>query len=126
MATDYGIDLWGYEDLDQGLNVVTGPLAVAHGVARRLLTPRGALWYAPDYGYDIRGLLHDDVAQEGLVEANIEAEALKDDRVLGCVASVARSGELLTVSVRLELDEGPFALVLNVSQLNVELLFAAA
>lgn len=126
--TDYGSDFQAVEDLDSRLTLVTGPAVVAQAVARRLQVPRGGLWYAPDYGTDLRAYLLAPVRSRFALVAAIEAEATKDERVQSAKATVAFDGDRAEVTVTLELVDGrTFDLVLDVSRVTVELLtFEAA
>lgn len=129
---DYGREtrtLWeaGGPDLDPYFRRIEGPQAVAHAVARRLVTPTGALSWDLEAGFDLRGLLGADYDDgfAAAVAAAVETEALKDERVAGADATVlfdapTQSGR---ISVRLTLADGPtFDLVLAVSSVSVTLL----
>jgi hypothetical protein len=89
MATDYGtglasISVGGGLGLDRRFRRVTGPMAVVHAVARRFVTPRGRLAWAPDDGFDIRQLLLETVSEGDIptYERLFALEAEKDERVL--------------------------------------------
>jgi phage baseplate assembly protein W len=118
MAIDYGISFAGVEDLDYALSTVTGPLAVAQDVARELTTPRGAVWYAPEYGNDVRRYLNAAVPNSGTIAASVEATALNDDRVEDARARVTFINETLTINLRLFLASGPFDMVLTIDKLG--------
>jgi hypothetical protein len=122
MAIDYGSDFGGVMDLSPSLGLVSGRLALAQAIARRLTTPRGSLFYDPDYGYDLRQHLNAPAPRLGVVEAQTSTEVLKDERVLDVEVDVTFTEGLLSVTLRLFDAGGPFSLVLNVSQVTVELL----
>lgn len=126
MATDFGVDVSCVEDLDPAFELVTGPRAVAQAIARRLMTPRGGLFYAGSYGYDLRQHLNGTIepGDEFVIAQAIEAQAEQDERVRGASVTVSHEGltELLRVRIVLVLDEGPFDLVLGVSAVTVEIL----
>lgn len=105
---------------------VSGASAVAQAVARRLITPAGALMFHPEYGYDIRGTLNDDATERTpfQIQTAIEAEALKDERVLSVDVETdfnARTGKT-TVRLLGESAFGTFSLVLGVDDVTAEVL----
>lgn len=122
MADIFGTDLACLEDLDFELTpVVNQRYGCALAVARRWLTGRGTLWYAPDYGYDVRQYLGAaDVTSTGFVEAALEQEALKDERVAACEVRVTRDPKSRTLRIEALLTsaEGPFPLTLTVDALG--------
>lgn len=127
MATpDYGVDVDCVEDLDPAFGLVSGNKAVAQALLRRFSTPRGGLFYDRTYGYDLRAFCNADLHAHELfaIAASVEAEAERDERVSSARADVtfdAPTGRL-RVSLRVVGSEGPFALVLDVSAVTVELL----
>lgn len=120
--TDFGTDIT--EELTW--RPVSGLENLARAIARRYITPRGALWYAPGYGLDLRRYLNEAMTPELLEEMRIlvEQEAEKDPRVLFAEASVAPEDHRVRVALRLETDQGPFDLVLSVDRVSVEVLNA--
>lgn len=80
----YGSDFAGADDLGPLLIVregIAGELfALGESLARRLATPRGALWYSPSDGFDMRSLVSD-TEDPSNAEDKIELECLKDERV---------------------------------------------
>jgi phage baseplate assembly protein W len=124
---DFGSDISTYVngDLDPTFTVITGPRVVAEAVARRLETPRGRLPEDPNYGYDLRILLNGSFTAADLArhESAIAAEAEKDPRVERADATLSLGADRrLVARVVLHTAEGPFALVLDVSQVSVALL----
>lgn len=122
---DFGTDLAGVADIDPTGAVVTGTRAVGEAIARRLSTPRGRVIDDPNYGTDLTQFVNDDIGTRTLSElqASAIAEALKDERVLTCrcTATLSRVG-VLSVQVSYTTADGPFALVLSVSQTSVQVL----
>lgn len=99
---------------------------LAEALARRLITPRGGLFYDPEYGTDLRAYLKEP-ATDALryeIERAAALEAEKDPRVEAATATVTRDG---ADGLRLRLDvttaEGPFRMVLRVDTLTVEVLY---
>lgn len=120
---DFGEDLAGVDDIDFALSTVTGMKAVGQAVARRLITPAGALFYDPDYGYDLRQFMNAAfIAQPSDLSARVEEEALKDERVLAARARVSFINGALTVRLVLETAFGVFPLTLTVDALSVQVL----
>lgn len=101
---------------------VDGIANLARAIARRLTTPRGGLFYAPDYGLDIRGMIGGTRRADEFSswESAIAAEAEKDDRVDAATATVTYDFANATATVRVDLDtsEGPFSLVLSVDDVS--------
>lgn len=90
-------------------------------VARRLETPRGGLFYDEEYGTDLRAYVNSNAGPLEIARA-AELEAMKDERVLAADATVNRSGQSITVTMKLTLADGPFDLTLDVSDLTVDLI----
>lgn len=122
--TDYGSDISTFPDLDPSFGLLTGPRVVAEAVARRLMTPRGGLFYDPQYGFDLRALLNDATpdARLAAIASQVEDEALKDERVQAVQAFVTRNGQAGTLVVRivLTLASGTFPLTLTIGQVAAE------
>lgn len=101
---------------------------LAEALARRLITPRGALWYAPDYGTDLRAYLGEPMtdALRYEVERLAALEAEKDPRVEEASATLTYLGrEEMRLSLAVRTAQGPFTLVLRVDSLSVEVLYGA-
>ncbi len=120
-TTDYGSDFSCITDLDAKLSTVSGPLVVGQAILRRYITPRGGLWYDPEYGTDLRQFLNGARSRFAVARA-CELEALKDDRVQQASAEVEITRDTMTIVVRLTLADGPFALTVSVSSLTVEMI----
>ena len=126
---DFGTDLSALPDLSFG--VKSGRANLAEALARRLMTPRGGLFYDPTYGTDLRSYLNeaitDDVIYE--IETLAAAECEQDERVLAATASVIEadpSVRKIRLSINLETDVGPFRLILSIDDVAVEVLRADA
>ena len=124
--TDYGQDFTLATDLDTTLGVSTGRLVVVEAIGRRLQTPRGRLMGDPDYGFDLAGYLNDDVTPSVIawIQSQIEAEALKDERVTMADATVTlATSDILTVKLALVLSDGDsFDLTITVDAVSVPVL----
>lgn len=123
---DFGTDISAVDDLDRDFTLVSGETTLAQALARRLQTPRGGLFYDPDYGYDVRELLLESLtaARISQAQAAISAECVKDERVVTATAAITFNAaeESLTIEVEIETADGTFDLVLSVDNVTVELL----
>lgn len=120
---DYGTDFDGVDDIHPSLREVSGQLAVAQAVARRLMTPRGGLFYDRSYGFDVRAYLNAAAPPIGEIVSGVEGEAEKDERVARATATVTYLSETMTISLKLEtVAFGTFRLTLDVSELTVSIL----
>lgn len=104
----YGTDLSCVLDVTPTLDEVDpmSRVAVAQAVIRSLITPRGAVLDAPDYGLDLRGMLN-----RGLTNTEIRAladqcraEARKDDRVEDATVTMTYTDSTKTMDVRVVLQ----------------------
>jgi len=122
---DLGTDLSCVSDCTPDFAEATGRLCLAQAVARRLLTPRGGLVDDPNYGFDLTGYVNDDVSTADLarIQANTEAECLKDERVEAAdvTLSVSTAG-LMIGKIILTDSVGPFTLVLSIDEVTVSIL----
>lgn len=103
--------------------VVRAERALAEAFARRLTTPRGALWYAPAYGTDLRQfvLRRDTPALRYAVEAAVEAELEKEGLVLEARAVVrAVAPRELTVTVEADTADGRWVGLVRATDALVE------
>ena len=126
--SNLGSDFHCVDDIDANLSATTsGNRCLAENIARRISTARGSLFYDIDFGTDIRSRINAAQRLE-LTASQVEAEALKDERVEDVAASVTlgelgtSNGPSLAVSLTLTASDGPFVLVLSVSSLTVEIL----
>ncbi len=124
--TDFGNDLSALPGLT--FRQQSGLPNLGEAIARRLMTPRGGLFYDAAYGLDLRRYLNavNNEATRFEIETLTAAQCELDERVYSADVT------LLTLdlrSARLQIDlhtrTGPFRLVLAVSQLTVEVLRAA-
>ena len=112
--------------MDRYFRRITGPLAVAHAVARRLTTPRGSLPWAPNVGDDLRTWMNEAMDRSALLGmANAaRAEAESDERVESAdvVVAFTASTSTATVTIDGQTGEGPFQLVLAVTAVSISVL----
>jgi hypothetical protein len=97
-------------------------------LVRRLYTPRGSCPDCPNDGIDIRDFLNSPTLTVDQAQGIIRGELLKDAACLSATVVVTYSGALpkreMQVEIDGELSDGPFALVIGVDQLTVEMLSA--
>lgn len=128
MAT-LGTDLSAIPDLSWTLK--SGLDNLAEAIARRLITPLGGLFYDPSYGLDLRQYigetLTDEVRYE--IETLVIGECEKDERVLSAAATIIEGPpQLRSIQIELVLEtaDGPYRLILSISNVTVEVLRADA
>ncbi len=128
--TDFGRDIACTDSIRTG-RFSTGVRLVAEACYRRLVTPRGSLRGGEkeaDYGFDLSTMIGttNTKALAVALPGMISSELLKDERLAAVSVTVSQTvdGPAVGFDVRIEgtTDEGPFTLVLAVSQVTVELL----
>lgn len=133
MAVGYGRDTFCFTEILTG-RIVTGAELVAQAIYRRLTTPRGTLRGGEEesvYGLDLLDFVGR-TGPQAVVDALpdvVEAEVLKDDRVVSCACKATRtvypdSSVAVTLDIACTLrDEGEdFTLTLGVSAVSVSVL----
>lgn len=124
MATDHGTDFSCVTDLDAGLSTVSGRTCLLQAIARRLITPPGALLGSPDYGYDCRKWINCTHPRPlGGIASAVAKEARKDERVLAAASNVEFDEDTNTMTIKFELldADGPFEATISISEVTVEL-----
>jgi hypothetical protein len=110
--------------------VASGLRNIGNALARRLTTERGGLFYAPNYGLDVRQYLNAGMTPQQLsqVQGDIAAEVGKDARIDNPTVTVVQNlpAARMDITIACELAEGPFEFVLGVTSLTVELLTAGS
>lgn len=110
---------------------VTGARLVAEAAYRRLSTPRGMLRGGEaeaNYGLDLQGLVGAVAtpSQAAALPGQIENELKKDERINSVAVTVTKStegpGTAYTIRIGALTDDGPFELVIGVSDVTTELL----
>jgi hypothetical protein len=139
----FGIDFWigpapgpvGFTgnpqlllDGDPSLRTVTGRALLAQSLLCRQSTSRGSVIDCPNDCLDLRDYLGAGMtpAQVLALYGTIQAELLKDQRVtqVSVNGSYSFQTSILTLNEAITSSYGPFTLVLNVSQVTVQLLNA--
>jgi hypothetical protein len=125
----YGRDLSCVDDLEDSMLEVDGWRALGEALARRLITPRGGLLDDENYGFDVTDYLNDDLIGAGdiaKIAAGIDAEFAKDERILRSKTTITYLAGVITAASSITTLEGPFALVLGISDVTVSILRAVA
>lgn len=89
-------------DIDPTFPLDTPERTLAYAIMRSLTHEAGRLWWAPDVGYDLNGLLGRDVDEE-VIERQVNTQCLSDERVESAEVTVNVSADkrIVTVSVTL-------------------------
>lgn len=125
-SVDFGTDINCLSGMDPRLRLLDGRANLGQALVARLGTPRGGLFYDPNYGTDLRAYVNEAMSPAALarVRADVQAECAKDERVSACTASTSYDAatRTLLVQVAIQTAGGPFRLVLAVTSVSVELL----
>lgn len=127
MSDPLGVDVStpGGLGLDPYFSLVSGGRALCEALARRLTTPRGSLLNYPDWGWDLRQYVNDDLDDADLreIERAAAQECLADERVdsVSLVAIFADDRLTLTGTVTAVTGQ-TFRLTLTVTDVTVALL----
>ncbi len=124
--TTYGSDFAGVDDIDALWSFETDEMkAFQQAIARRLICPSGALFYAPTYGFDIRSLVAD-VVDVDAAARQIDGEVRKDERVASSSTTITQgdNGSLIVAITVTPANptSSPFRFTLAVSAVTVSLL----
>lgn len=127
MATDFGTDIdCGPDGLSPTFDLVSGRQALVQAVLHRYQTQRGSLVDDRNYGLDVRAWVgkRADSVQRLAWQGQLEAEARKDERILGAQARLTfdTTTGFLRFTLAVETTEGPFTLTVAVTELTVDLL----
>lgn len=127
MAIDYGRELSCTDALNSA-RYVTGVRVVAEAIYRRLITRRGELIGAPDYGLLLEDYLGSttSAAEVARLPGLIKQECMKDSRVESVDVIIEETTEGAerewTITIDCYTGAGPFSLKLAVSEVTTELL----
>lgn len=132
MSTDYGTDVLALDDVEDPEVLASGDLNVAYALARRLLTPTGALeeigetepydsidvreWLGNRFRLTDRSVLDDLQTQA----AQVLGADPRVETVDSVVVTYAQG--TLTLTARMSGAAGPFALILSVNGVSASLL----
>ena len=128
--TDFGRDTSCLNGMRTG-RLVSGTRLVAEAAYRRLTTPRGMLLGGDDeqnYGLDLGNRIGSASTKSdaAALPGQIEAELLKDERIISADVTVEATTEgpatSWTITIECATAAGPFSLVLGIADVTVSLL----
>ncbi len=124
---EVGVDVDCVTDVSPQFSLAYGIRNLANALLRRLITPRGSLFYDPDYGLDLREYLNAALTdgEVGALAAAVGLELEKDERVAS--AQVAMTYIRSAGSLRLRcqvtvVDVGDMSMLLSISQTSAAVL----
>lgn len=132
MGAFYGSDSACLDDLPLISVDISDPATlIGQRLARRLQTAHGALAFInddPDGGLDVRQYVNAKVTPNfrASVEQEIRSECLKDEEVQDAQVRTNFAVGLLAVTIAVTAGSGPFTLVLNVGEVDVEAIIVQA
>lgn len=116
-----GSDIAGASTIDYALTVNTGRRSLADRILRRLSTPRGGLFYSPEYGYDLKSAIGSTVLP-GDVEQRVLEQVQAEEEVADASCTATLSNGTLTIILSVVDAQGPFDLVITATDLTVSAL----
>lgn len=123
---DFGTDFQFLAGLNPSLSLTSGVATLGQDIAHRLMTPRGGLFYDPDYGTDLRVYLNAPMTSQtlGALVNDATSECLKDERVQTCVVTPAFDAASSTLNLGFSCltADGPFTFIISVTKASVALL----
>jgi hypothetical protein len=107
---EYGTDItFDGNDITPGLTITKDSSVVLEALSLRLQTNYGALWYDPEYGFNVMGLLKSPIhLTNGLstIKTRIENECYKDSRVDTVEVQTRGDVRNMTLIVKVKLVNG--------------------
>lgn len=96
-------------------------VCLGQSLARRLITRRGSLSWAPNDGTDMRDFLNSAFTPRNrfAVQAAAKAECEKDERVQAATVDAQFSVGSLSLTIGIETASGPFKLVVALTSLGI-------
>lgn len=123
---NFGQDILVFNDVDSSFSPVSDGRVLGEALGKRFTTRRGTMPFHDDFGMDVRDWLNEAMTQDQLfrLKAAMEAEAVKDERVLGADIRLAFDSKQssLTAKVEAQTSTGPYKLTLRVTDLTTELI----
>lgn len=123
MAVLETIDVHCVEDFLPHMPTVTGRLAHAQRLARRLVTPRGRFKFWPNFGTDMRQFINSKTPASAIARA-AAAECLKDEQTESVTVEVLPLDGATGFTLQIEVTdaEGPFTFTMPISQAKILLI----
>lgn len=129
-STNFGT-CWGTpngQDLSMPSYMAKGNQVVAEAILRRWTTSQGQLIDDPNYGYNLTDLISDDLSARDIAYAQQQAaaQAQLDQRVLSATVAISLSVQgVLSVNATIQTANGPFSMVVSVSNVSTSLLLVS-
>jgi len=101
----------GIRSLGFGLTKISGKVAHAHRILRRLTTSRGGLIGSPSYGYDLQDSVGSTTPVH-VVAQRVREQCLADEETEDAAVTVTRDGDTLRTRIVLRSASGPFELAI--------------
>lgn len=121
-----GQDIDGIVDVGKSFAIASGLRNIGNAMARRLMTPRGGLFYDPNYGLDLRNYLSAGNTPQQLaqLQSEIVSEVSKDERIENPTVTVAINvpASKLTIAILTDTAVGPYKFIVEIGKLSVDLL----
>ncbi len=113
---DETIDVYCVSDFLARMPTVSGRVALAHRLARRLSMPRGIWPWAQDDGTDLRQFVLSKVPPQRIARATI-IECEKDEQVESIdVIRLTRTDRTITQRLQVNDGDGPFDFTLTITE----------
>src|SRR5262245_57912250 len=115
---DETVDIHCVSDFLPHMPAVRGRTALAHRLARRLVTPRGIFPFWPDFGTDLRKFLLAK-ALPSRVAQEAEAECMNDEQVEAAEVTVSEidlAKREMTIDIAVTDADGEFDFTMKISE----------
>lgn len=123
-----GTDIDGIFDTGAMLSLASDLKNIGNAICRRLITPRGSLFYDLGYGFDVRSFLNMGFTPDKLatLQSQITDEVEKDERIQSADVTVDINISAMTMAITIvaEIAERSYVLILSVDKLTAKLLSA--
>jgi phage baseplate assembly protein W len=122
-VADYGTDISTLPDLDPTFALISGVDVERESIVRELSTPAGGLFWATEYGFDVRGLVDSSLsdADAKALQLAIQRRLLKREKITKAAATVTFNSpaQKLTISISCVGALGPFSTVFELDSTGV-------
>jgi len=127
---EVGVDIDCITDITPQFKLAYGLRNLANALLRRLITPRGGLFYDPDYGLDLRDYLNAGLTDGQIVNlaGAVGLELEKDERVSSAEVAMTFTPSSMTLRLRCKVevvDVGQMSLLLEIGQVTAAVLDAS-
>lgn len=124
MADIETVDVYCIDDFLPHMPAISGRVAHAHCLARRLITPRGRFRFWPNFGTDLRRYLLSKVPVS-VIAADAAQECEKDERTESASVEVTHvdfDSRELDIKITIVDAQGPFEFTMSISDARVNLI----